>query len=123
MTLLAKRPAVGGTAPSTFPIGPLHATTLAEAIQEFVVRYGGEWRCIPMETLQAPSTQINIGTDAGGGSNDYEIPPTGIPRIAGLWGTSTIWGNGNINNAHLVFEFGTRRGNVASYSFNVDRQQ
>jgi len=121
MTVLMKRPAHDGTPVTTYPMGPLHAITLAEAVQEFVVRYGGEWRVIPMEPVKAPTTTaVSFGSDGISGWD--HIPPTGRPRIAGFWPVNTLWGNYG-PEAHQVFEFGVPRGNVASYTFNVDRQQ
>jgi hypothetical protein len=121
MTVLAKRPAPEGGGSDFMPFGPLHAATLAEAMQEFVVRYGGEWRIFPMEP-QDPTTQVNMGNDGlGSSSSDLAVAPR--PRIGGMWFEETLWGNYSSTGDSLVFEYGTRRGNVSNYTFNVDRQQ
>jgi hypothetical protein len=120
MPVLQRR--VSGSGSSTsFPLGPLHVTTLAEAMQEFIVRYGGEWRVLPMEPLKSPATtEVKMG-NVPPFAQDFALAPR--PRIAGFYPEEGLWGNNNSGNGHLVFEYGTGRSNVASYSFSVDRQQ
>jgi hypothetical protein len=110
MPVLPKRVWSGSL--STFPIGPLHVASLSSAVDEFRGRYGGEWRLVPRER-QATGQSINIG-------NGVFRTPT-YPRLADL---NTSEGRyGSDRSPFVVFEFGTTRSNVASYTFNVDRQQ
>lgn len=108
MPVLPKR--VAPTPTSTYPLGPMHVTTLAEAMDEFKGRYGGEWRVRPYEQNAGASVDMGIG------SRTAPYPTLGyLSATAGRWGNDLSDG--------VIFEYGSKRGNVASYTFNVDRQQ
>lgn len=113
MPLLPKR-VIPGTPLTTFPLGPLHAVTLADAVDEFRGRYNGEWRILP--------TIHNLSNGGGAylGMPMYRdnLP---YPVLGYLNSSGGRWGDDKSDT--VIFEYGSRNGNVANYTFNVDRQQ
>lgn len=114
MPILPRR--VSGGTLATYPIGPLHTVTLSEAVDEFRGRYGGEWRIAPMEP-SAPGTAVDTGISRA--ASVFRTVP--YPAIGHMVASSGRLGFDL--SSDIIFEYGTRRGNVASYTFNVDRQQ
>lgn len=94
--------------------GPWYAKTLAEGLAELAQMVGQELRVYPVEpTFTYPRGGSTFATPAQVpliGLVDYGLPPT--KPTAGTRGSSV----------DCIFEYGSSRANVASYSLTVDRE-